>query len=332
MKKVIAMLSSILLALSVVGCSSTKKSSTSSTDQYPLTLTHAFGTTTIKKEPKRVAAIGWENGDTPLALGIVPVGVSRSNYGAETKNHLHVWADQAFKKLGENNPVVFDDTDGWDYEAIAKTKPDVIIASYSGMTKEEYETLSKIAPVLPYKKNAWQTIWRDQTIENATALGKKKEGEELVKKTETLIKEKLSSYPDLKGKKSAFMWFSAEDLSKFYVYTLKDPRAAYLQDLSLEVPESIKSIDSKDFSLTVSREKASTFKDVELIVTYGDEALLKKMQSDPLLSQIPAIKNGAVVLLSSDSELAAGTTPSILSIPHNLDNYLKVINEAAKKA
>jgi len=147
-----------------------------------------------------------------------------------------------------------------------------------------------------------------------------------------LIKEKLSSYPDLKGKKSAFMWFSAEDLSKFYVYTLKDPRAAYLQDLSLEVPESIKSIDSKDFSLTVSREKASTFKDVELIVTYGDEALLKKMQSDPLLSQIPAIKNGAVVLLSSDSELAAGTTPSILSIPHNLDNYLKVINEAAKKA
>lgn len=300
---------------------------------FPLRIEHAYGETVLFTQPERVVAISWENGDTPLALGIAPVGVSEANYGARTENRLHAWTDAAFQKLGIHAPKVFNDTDGWDYEAIADANPDVILCAYSGITQEEYDTLSQIAPVVPYKEEAFQTTWRAQTIENATALGLQKDGERLVEETDALIRKKAASYPEIAGKKTAFMWFSAEDLSRFYVYLPADPRAAYLEDLGMILPESIYRMaeGQNAFSLAVSRERAEELKDVEMIVMYGDSSLLEALQNDKLLLQIPAIKNGAVVLLDQNTDLAAGVTPSILSIPYTIDDYYEALREAAEK-
>ena len=109
------------------------------------------------------------------ALGVAPVGVSAANYGMVTDNNLHPWTDEAFADLGVEKPVVFDDVDGLDFEQISDCNPDVILAAYSGMTQEDYDTLSQIAPVIPYKEKAWQTSWREQTIENAEGMGMKPE-------------------------------------------------------------------------------------------------------------------------------------------------------------
>ena len=49
--------------------------------EYPITIQHAYGETVIESKPERIATVGWENQDTPLALGIAPVGVSAANYG-----------------------------------------------------------------------------------------------------------------------------------------------------------------------------------------------------------------------------------------------------------
>ena len=78
---------------------------------YPITIEHAFGETVIESKPERIATIGWENQDTPLALGVAPVGVSAANYGLVTDNNLHLWTDEAFADLGVEKPVVFDDVD-----------------------------------------------------------------------------------------------------------------------------------------------------------------------------------------------------------------------------
>ena len=85
-----------------------------------------FGETVIESKPERICTLGWENQDTPLALGVVPVGVSAANYGYVTENKLHVWTEEEFKKLGVDKPNVFNDVDGFDYEAISDAKPDVI--------------------------------------------------------------------------------------------------------------------------------------------------------------------------------------------------------------
>lgn len=140
-----------------------------------MTIKHAFGETIIESEPKNIATISWGNQDVPLALGIVPVGVSKANYGKSDKNGLLMWTAEKYKELGIENPVVYDDIDGLDYEAISDSNPDIILAAYSGITQEEYNLLSQIAPVVAYPKNAWQTLWRDQITVNATAIGKKDE-------------------------------------------------------------------------------------------------------------------------------------------------------------
>lgn len=299
--------------------------------EYPITITHAFGETVIESKPERIVTIAWENQDTPLALGVAPVGVSAANYGLVTENNLHPWTDEAFAALGVTEPNVFDDTDGWDYEAISDAQPDVILAAYSGLTQEEYDTLSQIAPVVAYAEKAWQTGWREQTIENATGMGMKAEGEALVAETEALIAERVAEYSNLAGVKAAFCWVSADDMSTFYVYLPTDPRAAYLTDLGLEFPESVMAMaeSSEDFSVTVSRENADQLCDVDLMVVYGDQALLDAMQADELMSQIPAVSNGAVALIDSTSALAGSATCSILSIPYTIDDYLTLLSDAA---
>ena len=66
---------------------------------YPITIEHAFGETVIESKQERIATVGWGNQDTPLALGIVPVGVSAANYGLVTDHKLHLWTDEAFADL-----------------------------------------------------------------------------------------------------------------------------------------------------------------------------------------------------------------------------------------
>lgn len=339
--KIFALLMTLtILATTVMGCASSSKSQEttngnqveSSSTEFPITIKHAYGETTITSQPERVVTLSWANQDAILALGVVPVGVSAANFGMMSENNLHLWTEEAFNNLGETNPNVFNDETGWDYEAIAAAEPDIIVASYSGMTEEEYNLLSEIAPVIPFLETAWKTNWREQTITNATAIGKKEEGEALVEETDALISDKLANYPELEGKTAAFFWISQDDMSTFYAYLPADPRASYLNDLGFTTPESILSLASstEDFSVTISRENAELLNDVDIMVVYGDEGLLEALKADPLMSQISAVKNDAVVLLDSTSILAAATTPSILSIPYSIDDYLSALSEAAK--
>lgn len=328
-------------ALLITGCSSeTGKNEEKSNDgqsasvTYPMTIKHAYGETVIEKQPEKVVTISWGNQDVPLALGIVPAGVSKANYGKSDENGLLPWTAAKYKELGVEKPVTFDDIDGLDYEAISDAKPDVILAAYSGITQEEYDLLSKIAPVVAYPKLPWQTYWRDQISINATAIGKKDEGDKLVSDLEKQITEKTSEYPELKGKKAVFCYFNPADLGKFYIYLPADPRAAYLTDLGLELPESVKKLaqTSDSFALEISSENIDKLTDVDVIVTYGNDTLVKQLQSDALLGTVPAIKRGSVAVIEDGSALAASCTPTALSIPATIDEYLKIIGEAADKA
>jgi iron complex transport system substrate-binding protein len=299
--------------------------------KYPITIKHAFGETVIESKPERVATIAWANQDVPLALGVIPVGVSEANYGVIDGSGLLPWTADGFKKLGVEKPALFNDTDGLDFEAISDAQPDVILAAYSGITQEEYNLLSQIAPVVAYPTQAWQTYWRDQIIMDATGMGMKPEGEKLVGDLEKLIKDKVAAHPQIAGKTAAFFYFNPADLGKFYIYLPTDPRAAYLTDLGLKVPESVQALakDSASFALELSAENVDKLKDVDIIITYGDEALLKSMQADPLLSTMPAVKRGSAVLIQDGTPLAASGTPSALSIPATIDEYLSLIGKAS---
>lgn len=336
----IAMLSVIVLS----GCSATKTPANTQEQvpqveqsetvlEYPITIKHAFGETVLESKPEKVATISWGNQDVPLALGVVPVGISEANYGVTDGSGLLPWTADKFKELGVENPVIYKDTAGLDFEAISDSQPDVILASYSGITQEEYDLLSKIAPVIAYSKSAWQTLWREQILMDSLGMGMKSEGENLVKELEVLIETKVADYPQIKEKTAAFFYFNEADLGKFYIYLMEDPRAAFLTDLGMPFPESVKELskDSNLFALELSAENVDLISGLDIVVTYGSETLLKALQADKLIGTIPAIKNGAVAIIPDGTPLAASGTPSALSIPATIDEYLRVIGEAADK-
>ena len=68
---------------------------------------------------------------------------------------------------------------------------------------------------------------------------------------------------------------------------------------------------------------------MDIIIAYGDAALLEALQADSLIGTIPAIARGSVVLIEDGTPLAASGTPSALSIPATIDEYLGLIGKAA---
>src|SRR5918998_6716327 len=149
-----ALSTAALLAGGLAACSSTSAADegASSGDFEPITIEHAPGTTTIESKPERVATVQWANHEVPLALGVVPVGMAAANFGDDDGDGLLPWVSERLEELDAETPVLFDETDGIDFEAVADTQPDVILAAYSGLTEEEYDTLSKIAPVVAYSE------------------------------------------------------------------------------------------------------------------------------------------------------------------------------------
>ncbi|WP_238439559.1 iron-siderophore ABC transporter substrate-binding protein [Microbacterium sp. JZ31] len=297
---------------------------------FPVEVEHALGTTTIDAKPERVASIGWGNQDVALALGVAPVGADDQTWSMDGSDGLglYEWTTDAYAELGADEPVVFSTTDGIDFEAIADTTPDLIIAAYSGPTEEEYATLTEIAPTVAYPGVAWYTPWRDSILLNAKALGLAEEGEALVADLEQQIADATAD-SDFAGKSAAFLYLNPADLSTTSIYATGDSRAAFLADLGFDVPAAAKEADEAGtFYLDISAENVDKLADVDVIVSYGGEDLLPALQADPLWSTLPAVQNGAVVAVGAGDDLSGAVSPTALSIPWMLDTYVGLLDDA----
>ncbi|KOX17331.1 iron-siderophore ABC transporter substrate-binding protein [Nocardiopsis sp. NRRL B-16309] len=304
--------------------------------EFPIVIEHALGTTTIEEEPERVATVQWANHEVPLALGVVPVGMAAADFGDDDDNGVLPWVEEELDELGAQTPVLFDENDGIDFEAVADTRPDVILATYSGLTQEDYDTLSEIAPVVAYPDAPWATPWREIIRLNSQAIGMADEGEELIADLEAEIEATIADYPQLEGKSAMFMTHvDATDVSEIGFYTTHDTRTLFFEDLGMVIPDSVEqaSADTEQFSLTRSAEQIDEFDDVDIITGYGDETgeLLQTLREDPLVSKLPAVERDSIYLLPGSTPLGTAANPTPLSISWVLDDYVAELAAAADK-
>lgn len=299
---------------------------------YPLTITHAFGTTVIPKKPQRVATVAWANHEVPLALGIVPVGFAAAKFGDDDGDGVLPWVKAQLDSLHAPIPKLFDEGDGIDFEAVAATEPDVILAAYSGLSRSDYDTLSMIAPVVAYPDAPWATDWRSMIRVNSLGLGMVQEGEDLIARIEQDIARRLAKYPELHDKTAMFIThLDPTDLSVLRFYTANDSRVKFFADLGLGSPKSIAALSrSGQFSGEASIEQVDAFDDVDIFVTYGGKALLDPLSSNPLMAKMRAVKQGSMVMLGG-GPLATAANPTPLSISWVLDDYLEALAAAARK-
>jgi iron complex transport system substrate-binding protein len=270
---------------------------------YPITIEHAFGNTVIAKKPERVATVAWANHEVPLALGIVPVGMARANFGDDDSDGILPWVAARLRELKAEKPVLFDEGDGIDFEAVAATRPDVILAAYSGLSQADYDTLSEIAPVIAYPQAPWSTDWRETIRLNSAGLGMAAEGEALIASIEAEI-----------------------------AYTTNDTRVRFFADLGLRSPKSVvQASQAGKFSGSVSAEQIDAFDDVDILVTYGDGMLFDALKANALMQHMPAVARESIVMLGNNA-VGNAANPTPLSIRWVLKDYVKLLSEAVKKS
>ena len=324
-------------ALVLTGCSAGGSGAESTTGgdsgSFPVTMKSALGSATIDAKPKRIATWGWGAQDIVLALGIVPVAMPSFSYGGNADGVLPWDADQIKKLDGKTPQLLNADTGEVPFEEFVSAKPDVILAPYSGLTQTEYDTLSKIAPVVAYPEKPWATSWRDQTAIVGKALGLTAEADALVSKTEDSVTALAAKYPVLKDK--TFFYAAANEPGKLNVYRAEDPRVQLLNDLGLKNSPSIDALDQSkgdgSFFYQLSNENLSKI-DTDLLVMYFDkQSSVDAFTADPLVAAMPTIKEGRFAPIVGESFVAATSAPSVLSIPWMLDRYVPELAKAADK-
>ncbi len=302
-------------------------------DEFPVRIEHALGTTVVPQKPERIAAVGWSNHEVPLALGVVPVGFAKVNFGDDDDNGVFPWVEARLAELGAEMPALFDEGDGIDFEAVAATKPDLILAAYSGISQSDYDTLSKIAPVVAYTVGPWAITWREMIRLNATAMGRAADGEALITRIEGRIAEAVAEHPEIKGKRAMFIThLRARDLSVIRFYSANDPRVQFFEDLGMVSPQSVQDATRPGrYSGEISVERIDEFTDVDIAVTYGNDELLQSLRANPLTARMPVIRNDALVLMNNDP-MGTGANPTPLAIEWVLDTYVDRLAQAARQA
>lgn len=298
---------------------------------YPVSVSHVHGTTTIEKAPTRVATLGWSDGDVVASLGVVPVGATKITWGGNANGSTD-WFDEAVTALGAGDGDIarYDDTAGVPFDAIAATSPDVILAVNTGISKEEYDKLSKIAPTVAYPGAPWGTAWEDSLATIGTVLGREAQAAQVRAATDKVIDDAVAAHPQIKGKSAAWAWFSPTDLSTIGLYTVTDLRPQMLRRFGLVDSPTVAdlSASSTEFSINLSAEKASTL-DADLVVFYEEDgAGVEEITGDPLLGQIPALTKKQYVASADDTTALTMSSPSPLAIPVAVESFLPKIVQA----
>lgn len=293
---------------------------------FPVTIEHKFGSTTITAEPQRVVSIGYTDQDALLALGIKPVAV-RYWYGDET-NAIFPWAqDEADGAAPEVLNMPYGNLN---YEAILALQPDLIIAVGAGITQEEYDLLTQIAPTVAQSGEFidFGMPWQDTTLLIGAAVGKSKEAEALVSQVEGQFAEAREQNPQFEGKNVVVAYNYGEARTYGY-YTAQDSRGRFFTDLGFVVPQELVDIAGESFYADISPERIDLF-DQDLIVFLAlqfSQGGREAIEADPLISQLNAVQDGRVVYVPQEYDDALQFS-TVLSLGYALEGILPELTAA----
>ena len=293
-------------------------------DAFPVSIENKFGTAEITKAPERVVVVGLTEQDALLALGVVPVATTK--WFADNPGEIFSWAKD---KLGSAPvPQTLTDTDGIQFEKVAALKPDLVVGMYSGLTKESYATLSKIAPTIAQPKgtNDFGAAWDDVTLTLGKALGKSAQAEKVVADLNARFADVIAKNPKFKGATGLM----AMNYEGSFVYGPQDPRSRLLTSLGFSLPTDLAAVTGDKFGVNISKERTDLLDTDVLVWLVTDYAKDKAaVQANPLYAALNVKKQGRDIFLADGEPLYEATSfDSVLSIPVLLDRLVPQLAQA----
>ncbi|PRY13502.1 ABC transporter substrate-binding protein [Kineococcus rhizosphaerae] len=293
---------------------------------FPATITHALGTTTVGAAPQRVVCLGWGSQEALWALGGQTVAVPEVTYGGLPDGTLPWWQGHfdAATTTFLPNPT----SGELPFEQITALAPDLVLAVYSGITADDYATLSKIAPTVGYPDQPWLTTWQDQVRLVGQAIGRTAEAQALVASTEADLAARAEAAPALRGRTFSYVYASQQGLS---AYLPGDPRVDVMHELGLVDAPGITALAAQEatFYAEVAKERVRDL-DSDVLVGYGG-LTRDQLRADPVFATMPAVAADAVAWFD-DETLVTATSATVLSLPWLLDRLVPLLESAAQKA
>lgn len=213
---------------------------------FPLTIENRFGITTIPAQPERVATVDYAGADNALALGFQPL-TARAWFGPY-EYALWPWA----QALSTEVPSVL----GGDlnFEQIAATAPDVILALRSGITQDDYNRLARIAPVVavPPGRGDYDLDWVEQAELAARALGRSDEAASQIEDIGAAIARVAADHPEWQGNTFAMMTYWSGSVG---LYSDTDSTVRFISSLGLEPHPKVAALSTPgEFYINISEE------------------------------------------------------------------------------
>ncbi|MDN5859397.1 MAG: iron-siderophore ABC transporter substrate-binding protein [Pseudonocardia sp.] len=315
----------VMLSLGLAACGRSGESLAKNTGEasgaFPVTVEHEYGTTTVAAATQRVVSLGFKDQDWLYAFGVSPVAV-RKWYGL-FPNEINPWAESHV--VGQP-PAVLEEID---YEKIAALRPDLIVSVYSGITGQEYQELSRIAPTVagPVGSTDYNEPWRDVTRLIGTALGQPQRAETMITEIDGLFAKAKQRHPGLVSAEvsTAYAW-SPDSIG---VYTSGDPRPKFLAELGIQTPQAVDKLAGVDtFHASISPELVADTFDLadDAVVVIGspnaDEPGAHTALQNTTFSSSRVANQGRVVFLDTTLSDVAFSFASPLSIPFTLEHLV----------
>lgn len=292
---------------------------------FPVTVEHKYGSTTIDKEPKKVVTLGLSDQDAVLALGIKPVG--SIDWFKEKPYGKWPWTKELW---GSDLPEIVGERDEFNVEKIAALQPDIVIASYSGIKKEQYDTLSKFTKVVAQPKGHedYQAPWQDMTRQIGKALGKDAEMKKLIDGIDARFKAVRDEHPEWKGKTATVG--EPFEPGKFAAFSPNDPKMNFLTEMGFTASEKYLKALGKETIANLSFERLDVM-DADRTVWLGTPDTEKALKADPLYKKTAVHREKRDLFLPYENPDigAALSFNTVLSIPYAIDEVVPML-EAVK--
>lgn len=287
---------------------------------FPVTIDHKYGSTTITQKPERIVTVGLTDHDSVLALGTVPVGVTE--WIGAFPSEIGPWAEPLLN--GAPLPEVVGDSGAPNLEKIAALQPDLILALYAGITQEQYELLTQIAPTVaqPADYVDYGIPWQELTRTVGKALGQTAEAEALIAGIEEKFAQARADHPEFEG---AVGIVAYADEDGFWLYSPEDPRSRILTALGFARSTEADALMAGNFAEKVSLEQIHLV-DVDLLEwawgTPGEDILALEVYT-----KLPVHTEGRDLYASQmgDDMGTAFSFITVLSLPYMIDRLVPQI-------
>ncbi|MDX7988365.1 iron-siderophore ABC transporter substrate-binding protein [Xenorhabdus sp. 12] len=324
----------ILLASLLAGCDkpTVKDTQPANMAGYPKIVTTELGTAVINQPPQRIVALGTGTEDILLDLGVIPVGIESHRWGGDAEGYLP-WFREEIERRGEKLPAIIEMYPELDIEKIVSLKPDLVLATQSGITRENYKQLSHFVPVVAYPKKPWQTTPRQQIALVAQALDKTEQGKKLIAELDNLLTQAGSTIPAI-GRYSFAYIKAGTTGNTLSLYVKNDPRVDTLVHLGLSLLPIADALTAPfgNFTVNIGLENADLLNGADILVTwYSSEQERQETESQPLFRTIRAVQQGGYIPLTDQSIVMSMSYGSPLSLRWGLPKFMPLLKQEIAK-